>query len=332
VARLLERRESGNVRLMAGVLQRLLKPGILPGWLAIEVDETSVSLAHVVPENGQVAVQFAEERPWDAAEPSSLERVAKEFGLKRYRCTTLLKPQEYQILLVEAPAVKPNELKSAVRWRIKDMLDYHVDDATIDVLDVPVPAGAAQRAHYMYTVAARNDIIRATVDRFTGAGIALAVIDIPDTAQRNVAVRLESEQRAVVALTFDSHGGLITVSHAGELYLSRRLDITPAQFGDATAEARTRLLDRVLVEVQRSLDHCERTYPFFALGRLLIGPFVGDDDLRAHLAANLYLPVELLEMARVARLPAGARSWDAAQQAKWLKLIGAGLRVEKKAL
>ena len=95
--------------------------------------------------------------------------MAREFGVKRYRCTTLLKPQEYNILLVEAPAVKPEELKSAVRWRIKDMLDYHVDDATIDVLDVPVPAGATQRAHYMYTVAARNDTIRATLDRFNAA-------------------------------------------------------------------------------------------------------------------------------------------------------------------
>jgi hypothetical protein len=32
------------------------------------------------------------------------------------------------------------------------------------------------------------------------------------------------------------------------------------------------------------------------------------------------------------RLPVEARAWNTAQQARWLKLIGAGLRVEKKAL
>ena len=318
---------------MAGMLQRLLqRGGAAPGWLAIELGEGSVSLAHVVPDGGQPVVKFAEERPWDVAEPRSLERVAREFGAKRFRCTTLLKPQEYNILLVEAPAVKPDELKSAVRWRIKDMLDYHVDDATIDVLDVPVPAGAAQRTHYMYTVAARNDTIRATLDRFNAGGIPLAVIDIPDTAQRNVAVRLEADQRGVVALTFDANGGLVTVSFNGELYLSRRLDVTAAQLTEATGETRDRLLDRVLVEAQRSLDHCERTYPFFTLGRLVIGPFAGDAALRAHLAANLYLPVEGLELGQVVRLPAEARGWNTAQQSRWLKLIGAGLRVEKKAL
>jgi MSHA biogenesis protein MshI len=316
-------------------MQRLFSSfgrGAAPGWLAIDLDGERVKLAHVVANGGMPLVEFAEEREWDPAEPKSLERAAKEFGVKRFRCTTLLKPQEYSILLVEAPAVKPEELRAAVRWRIKDMLDYHVDDATVDVLDLPVPSGAAPRAHHMYTVAARNDTVRATVDRFTAAGIPLAVIDIPDTAQRNLAARLERENRAVLALTFDAHGGLVTVSHAGELYLSRRLDITADQLASDDDDARARLLDRVLVETQRSLDHCERTYPFFAMGRVVIGPGPGAGLLREHLAAHLYLPVDALELGAVMRLPAAARDWTPAQQAGWLKPLGAGLRVERKAL
>ena len=318
--------------MMPGMLGRLFKRGGSAGWLVVDLDAASVSVAHVVPNEGQPVVEFAEERDWDPADPKSLERVAREFGVKRFQCTTLLKPQEYQILLVEAPAVKPTELKAAVRWRIKDMLDYHVDDAAIDVLDVPLPASAGQRAHYMYTVAARNDTVRSTIDRFTAAGMPLAVIDIPDTAQRNVAARLEADQRGLVTLTFDAHGGLITVNFAGELYLSRRLDINLAQLAEFEGEARERLYERVVLEIQRSLDHCERTYPFFAMGRVLVGPVPGDAGLREHLAANLYLPVESLELARVLRLPAEARAWTPVQQAKWLKLLGAGLRVEKKAL
>jgi MSHA biogenesis protein MshI len=314
-------------------LGRLIGRGRQPGWLAVDLGEDSVSLAHVLPgADGAASVEFAEERSWDAAEPKSLEQVAREFGVKRFQCTTILKPDQYQILLVEAPAVKPEELKAAVRWRIKDMLDYHVDDATIDVLDVPVPAGASTRLHYMYTVAARNETIRATIDRFAAAGMPLAVIDIPDTAQRNLATRLEADQRAVVTLTFDTHGGLITVSFNGELYLSRRLDVTLAQLADADGDLGGRIFDRVLVETQRSLDHCERTYPFFTLGRLVVGPFPGGAGLLEHLAANLYLPPESLDLGQLVRLPASASSWTPAQQARWLKLIGAGLRVETKAL
>ena len=55
------------------------------------------------------------------------------------------------------------------------------------------------------------------------------------------------------------------MSFKGELYLSRRLDVTRRRSStEAGGDERARLLDRVLVETQRSLDHCERTYPFFA--------------------------------------------------------------------
>jgi MSHA biogenesis protein MshI len=302
-----------------------------PGWLVFQFDEGKVSVAHVRPDGGRPAVEFAEERDWDPKEPKSLERVAKELGARRFACTTLLKPAEYQILLVDAPAVKRDELKPAIRWRIKDMLDYHVDDATIDVLDLPLPAGGPARPHQMYAVAARNETIRATVDRFEGAGIPLSVIDIPDVAQRNAALLFEPEKRGAVALTFDAHGGLITAVFDGELYLSRRLDITAAQLAEG-GEERARLLERILVETQRSLDHCERSFPFFSLARVLLGPVPDESGLRAHLAANLYLPVEPLDLAQVMRLPAASAAWDVAESARWLKLLGAGLRVERRAL
>lgn len=310
-----------------------LLPGrAAPGWLAFELDGAKALVTHVRPAGERASVEFAEERDWDPDEPKSLERVAKEFGARRFACTTLLKPADYQMLLVDAPAVKREELKPAIRWRIKDMLDYHVDDATIDVLDLPLPAGAAGRPHQMYAVAARNDTIRATIARFETAGVPLSVIDIPDTAQRNVATLFPLENRGAVALTFDRHGGLITAVFDGELYLSRRLDIGATQFDEAGEDERARLLDRILVETQRSLDHCERSFPFFSLGRVLLGPAPEAWGLRAHLAANLYLPVEPLDLSQVARLPSGSAAWDEAQSARWLKLIGAGLRVEKRAL
>jgi hypothetical protein len=68
------------------------------------------------------------------------------------------------------------------------------------------------------------------------------------------------------------------------------------------------------------------------MGRVLVSPFPGAEPLREYLAANLYLPVESLDLGRVASLPAGAASWTDEDRVKWLKLIGAGLRVESKAL
>ncbi len=320
---------------LTGVVEQMLARAFAgrfePGWLAVELDQTSVHVAHVRPDGDRPSVEFAETREWNPAEPKSLEKVAREFGARKFRCTTLLKPAEYQILLVEAPAVKRDELKPALRWRIKDLLDYHVDDATLDVLDVPLPGTAGQRTHYMHAVAARNETIRTTIERFQGAGFPLAVIDIPETAQRNVAALYEKDERGVVALTFDAHGMLLTVNFAGELHLSRRLEITQEQLVAATGEESVQMLDRVLVETQRSLDHCERTYNFFSLGRVVLGALPDEIGLREHLSSNLYLPVELMDLGQVVDLPQGAAA-SGAEGASWLKLIGAGLRVEEKAL
>ncbi len=93
--------------------------------------------------------------------PHALEKLARELHFDRYECATLLHPGEYQLLLVEAPAVPQAELKSAIRWRIKDMLDYHVDDAAMDVLDIPVENDAPGKSHYMYAVAAKNETVKA---------------------------------------------------------------------------------------------------------------------------------------------------------------------------
>src|SRR6266850_1315246 len=54
----------------------------------------------------------------------------------------------------------------AVEKRIKDLLDYHVDDATLDVLDIPPESGPAGRTHSMYAVAARNEVIKERVKTF----------------------------------------------------------------------------------------------------------------------------------------------------------------------
>jgi MSHA biogenesis protein MshI len=326
--------------MIGSMLNRVFRPAAAPGWLAIELDGRSVRLAHVRRDQARPVVEFAEKRDWDPAEPKSLARVAREFDARRFRCLTLLKPADYQILFVDAPEVKREELKPALRWRIKDMLDYPVEEAALDLLEVPLPG---QRTRQMYAVVTRNDTVRAAVEPFAKSGIALAVVDIPDTAQRNVAALFATEERAVAVLTFGPDGGLITVTFQGELYLARRLDITAEQIVDSVGkyraptddslileddEGRGALFERVLVEMQRSLDACERTYPFFSVGRVLLGSVPDEAGLLEHLGGNLYVPVESLDVAQVMQLPKASAAWGPAERGQWLKLIGSGLRVE----
>ena len=135
----------------------------------------------------------------------------------------MLDESEYSLLLTEAPDVKPEELRTALRWRVKDLIDFHINDATLDAFELPGADGNKSRE--MYAVAARNEAIRRRADALQNAGINLEVIDIPEMAQRNLAALLPEDAQGVALLSFTNRGGLLTISRQGDLYLSRGLDV-----------------------------------------------------------------------------------------------------------
>lgn len=301
------------------------------GWLVVQIEESCARFAHVYPNGGQPKVLFCEEREWNPAEPRSLEKACREVRADRFQCTTLLDPGQYQMLVVEAPNVRPDELKAAVRWRIKDLIDYHVEDAVVDVLDIP-PANGGARGHSMYAVSARTEVVRGVIERFEGAGMPLKVIDIPDLAQRNLAARMEPDGKGLVMASFDEQGGLITFSAAGELYLARRIDVTAPSLGDADPERRAQAIDRAGLEIQRSLDHFDRQFHYVVIDRVLVAPVDGAPEIAERIAASVSLPVERFRLESVVDIGDVPALADPAEQSRWLTLIGAGLRVEPRAL
>jgi MSHA biogenesis protein MshI len=299
-----------------------------PGWLAISLRENRLSYVHGrASADGKPAITRIGSTELEA-KPNAAEKFAKEMGFGRCQCATLLAPGEYQLLLVEAPAVPAAELKSAVRWRVKDLVDYPVADATMDVLDIP-PESEAARGHSVFAVSARNDVVRARMNAFEEARIPLSVIDIPETAQRNLAALHESDGRGVALLYFNHEFGLLTITWRSELYFSRRVDIGLPQILGAAPGARTELFNRIVLELQRTFDHFDRQFGFVQVARLVVGPEPEETGLYAHLKGNLDLPVERLDL--LERLSFGRDATpDAGAQWQLFHLIGASLRQEPK--
>lgn len=263
----------------------------------------------------------------------SLEKLAKELRADHYQCSTLLGGSEYQLLSVDAPNVPSDELKTAIRWRLKDMLDFHIDDATIDVFDVPADKNAPVRNHSMYAVVARNQLIEQRQALFTSAKIPLTVIDVPEMAQRNISALLEPEGRGIALLSFDANGGLLTVTYGQELYLSRRIDVNLQQLQQSDADQKTACYDRITLELQRSLDHFDRQYHFITLAKLVLAPLGdADADLQQYLASNLYLPIEILNLESVLGIVNTPQLKSVEVQQQFFMILGAALRHEEKVL
>jgi len=301
------------------------------GWFAIVPGEHGVYLAKVKLSGAMPRVMRCEFHETGTVSAATLEKLRREADIGGQAFTTLLAPGEYQMLLVDAPNVPANELKTAIRWKIKDGLSYHIDDATVDVLQIPASKYGSERPASLYAIAAANVTIQKCIALFEQARIELDVIDIQEMAQRNIAALFEQGDRALVLLAFDDTGGLMTITSGGELYLSRRIEISAGQLHDANETLRGQYRDRVELELQRSLDYFDRQFNHLPVSRVLVSA-PDEADLVKFLASEMDVGVERLDLSQVmdiGAVPALAESEFAAYA---LPALGAALRQEKRAL
>lgn len=261
------------------------------------------------------------------ADAPQLRKLIERTPAAAYRATTLLHRNDYQLLLVEAPDVRPEELRAAVRWRIKDLIGFHVDDAVIDVFEIP-DQRHANRNRMMYTVAARAARVSDAARLLDDAGLAVDVVDIPEMAVRNLAALVPEEERGLAMIHLNDDGGIITISRQGTLYLTRRLDTGGLALRNANSAARDALCEAVLLEAQRSLDYYESHFPHGPVTALALTPTAAATPLADYLPRQFDIPVLTPKLEDVLDFtePPGELDGDA------ILAIGAALRQEGRAL
>jgi MSHA biogenesis protein MshI len=301
------------------------------GWFAICVNTNGVHFAHVKLGGSKPQVRACAFLPANNVTPAMLEKLRKDARIADFQFTTLLAPGDYQMLLLDAPNVQPDEMKAAIRWRVKDSLNYLVDDATIDVLRIPVHKEGVERPQSLYAVAVPNNTIRKLEALFEKAKIDLNVIDIPEMAQRNIAALFEEKERGLALLAFDDNGGLLTFTCGGELYLARRIEVTLGQLQNADEGSRQQHIERLELELQRSMDYFGRQYSYISVARLLISA-PEQLDLVALLTSSLDVSVEQLDLAQVLDISAVPELRNSEYAVRALLPLGAALRHESRVL
>ena len=159
-------------------------------------------------------------------------------GLRGFEARIMLRPEQYQLLQIDTPAVPPEELRSAARYQIRDMIHTHIDDVTLDVMRV----GDDQQKGkgHLFVVAATNAVMREVLDLGDSMHWSVSVIDIQETAQRNLqnalAARDGRAERANAALVLvNGQKAVLTISANDELFYTRSFDL-PEDFFDAAWE------------------------------------------------------------------------------------------------
>jgi MSHA biogenesis protein MshI len=250
----------------------------------------------------------------------------KDGGWARSPVSAVLAPGEYQLALIEAPDVLPAEMRAAVRWRLKDAIDFHIDDAIVDVFDLPEQARRAQ-GRSMYAVAARRGAVEQYVRLLEGCR-GLDVVDVPELCLRNLAAQLPSAEQGVAMLHLADLVATVVVVRGQTLYLARSLDLqaTLAFDGDLPS------IDAaaVALQLQRSLDYYESHYDQPPIAEVAVAPSGPRAAALADgLARETGLKVSAYDLAERFECPTPP---PAELQATALFAVGAALRDERRTL
>ncbi|QTN43610.1 biogenesis protein MshI [Marinobacter salsuginis] len=170
--------------------------------------------------------------------------------------TTLVLPlDQYQVFQMDRPeGVEESELGDALKWKLKDFLDFSPSDAVSDVFPFPKDASRG-RGELVNVVAARKVLVSELVRLVQEAGLELERIDIAELALRNLVCRLDENRRGAALVHLKENYGQMVICKDNTLYLSRRLDVTSDDLRDAARQESA--VQSLALEMQRSLDYYE---------------------------------------------------------------------------
>ena len=230
----------------------------------------------------------------EGLEQALLDRVTT-LELENMPCHVVLDSSQYQLLLLEAPKVEAGELSQALRFVLRDKIDLPLDD--VEIATFPVPEDAYPRQGEMvYAIAAEKKSILEARDLVLNIGLDLKSIDIPELSLKNIVPVISQQSEAVAFLDFRKDHALLSLSKNGVVYLCRNLNSSIEASTLAFPDWNDRL-QRLVLELQRSLDYFESQMGQGQVERLLIAPVAGvTNQLIEELNLNMAVKSELLNL------------------------------------
>lgn len=276
---------------------------------------------------------------------SSLKKFVQQHQLEDKAIYTTLLTSDSNLIMIEKPDVAENELRQAVRWPVNDSLSFDVNEAIVDVFEIP---GQKERGRtpLVYVTAVQKEFLKQRIHFLQEQELEIESIDIAELVMRNVAALLPEDQQGVALLKLDATQGLMTLTHDSSLYLARNIDVGYSALSVAQNSAATslgepfntdgltleegmspdqqRALDDIVLEVQRSLDYYESHFAKPAINSLVLAPLPHEvPGVVKYLASALGLQVRLLDLNAVLDC---AKPMSEELQAHSFYAIGAALK------
>ncbi|WP_339674142.1 hypothetical protein [Dasania marina] len=258
----------------------------------------------VVNINAAGAVDFCCSYPQAGEAEQILRGLVDEHDWQDKPCSLVLHPLYYQLTLAESPEVQAGEMAEAVRWRLKDLVDYPLSDAAVDYFSLPKDAYRGRKS-MLYVAVMRKNSLQSLVQPIEAAGLALDCIEVSELALHNLSAALPEVRGGTAILHLLEGEGFINLIEDGQIYLSRKMDIGYSSFageGDHLQQ-----FEALLLEIQRSLDFYESQLGKGIISNLFYSPAISATaDLGDFLSMQLGVNVAPLNVSALVQsdLPA----------------------------
>lgn len=218
-----------------------------------------------------------------------LAELSKKYKLNLMPTYWLLSPENYQIFLIESLPVKPEEMLSALSWRIRGLITYPIEEAVIDYFPLPNKKSGATNS-MQAVVTARKDDLNKIMGIFKSNGLSLTTIDIPEIALRNLTALSEKDEKSTAFIFFYESLAIFNITQKEQLFFTRHIDLP-------TAELQTKDYEQLALEILRYFDYFQSQWRLSPPSKLFVAAEKRDAEIISKtLSQYLSFPVELFKL------------------------------------
>jgi len=228
------------------------------GQLGIHLSAEGVAIAHAQltddkPKVTRFEYQFASQM----SEQAEILRVlGEEAAYANLPANIVIPSAKYQLLLVDRPEVKSEELSDALKWSLQELVPFPMEEAVLDFIELPV-ARASDDKKMVYAAVARRSLINEVAEMLKLANIHIQQIGLPEMALKNIGCLVAPKDTSIALLHLSQGGGKLFYIRDKALYMLRHIELNlEALFNANTIEDPDMVLGQLSTELQRSIDYC----------------------------------------------------------------------------
>jgi MSHA biogenesis protein MshI len=292
----------------------------------LDIDSKSFSIAYARYENGKINLMSCSTYPYTTSEDlqDSLTTIVKYHKLETVSCSWILHPDQYQLLLVDALPVPASEFQAAIRWKIKDLLRFPIDDVVIDRFSLPIKKASTGQDMIM-VVAAKLSDLKPMSELLQRSGLNLHKISVLELSLLTIASLFDKEDKVTAFIYMQENNSQLIITSKNELHFARRIEwgvgfIELLQTTTLEKSEITKKIDQLALEVQRSFDYYQSQWRQPMPSRILFSAVRSISvDVASLLSQNLSIPAEVLNITNYFN---NTKVISIEEQGKYLPILG----------